>query len=144
LNVPELITDSLLVAERFRHGGMDYERGDRLAVRHRWVRRVARDNPEWFRLEYAPEDIDLAWLDSIEGDYEERYQAVLRAREEEKKRRERALVEEYRTQERPQPEMEKAFKKQEAEDQKRKERVREEREREIVEREIELRSGFHF
>ena len=64
--MPELITETLLVVERFKHGGEEYERGDRLPVRHRWVRRVARENPEWFRMEYAPEDVDLALLDSIE------------------------------------------------------------------------------
>src|SRR6187399_1985222 len=82
--MPEPIREVLLVFEPFKHAGEPYERGDRLPIRHRWVRRVAREHPDWFRMEYAPEEIDLDWLDSVEDDSEARYQAVLRAREEEK------------------------------------------------------------
>ena len=57
--MPELITETLLVAEPFTSGGMEYVRGDRLPVRHRWVRRVAREHLDWFRAEFAPEDVDL-------------------------------------------------------------------------------------
>ena len=52
--MPELITETLLVDTPFVHAGDQYERGDRLPVRHRWVRRVAREHhPEWFRMEYG-------------------------------------------------------------------------------------------
>jgi hypothetical protein len=78
--MPELIPVTLLVVERFKHKGEEYDRGDRLPLRHRRVRRVASENPELSRIEYAPEDVDLHWLASLEGDSEERYKAVLRAR----------------------------------------------------------------
>ena len=141
--MPERIEETLLVVERFKHGGMDYERGDKLPVRHRWVRRVAREHPDWFRMEYAPEDVDVRWLDSIEDDSEERYQAVLRAREAERARQERALREELKEQGRAQPELERAYKRQEDEKRKREEKAREERKREETERMIELRTGYN-
>ena len=67
-----------------------YERGDRLPARHRWVRRVARENPELFAVEYAPEPVDLSWLAGLEDDSELRYRNLLRTREAEKARQERA------------------------------------------------------
>jgi hypothetical protein len=139
--MPELITETVLVFEPFKHGDMDYERGDRLPVRHRWVRRAAREHPEWFRMEYAFEDVDLVWLDSLEDESEQRYQAVLRAREAEKERRERALKAELAEQNRAQPELERRFAKQEAERKQREQKAREEREREEVERNIEFARG---
>jgi hypothetical protein len=142
--MPELITEALLVTTPFVHAGEQYERDDRLPVRHRWVRRLARQHPDWFRMEYAPEDVDLRWLDSIEDESEVRYHAVLAAREAEKARRERALKAELVEQNRAQPELERAYAKQEAERKKREERMREEREREKVERDIEISSGYHF
>lgn len=140
--MPELITETLLVAEPFTSGGMEYVRGDRLPVRHRWVRRVAREHPDWFRAEFAPEDVDLHWLDSLEDEAELRYQAVIRAREEAKARGERALCEELKQQSRAQPDLERRLTKQEAEQRKCEERIREERKREETERAIELRGGY--
>ena len=139
-----MILETLLVVEPFTHAGETYERGDRLPVRHRWVRNVARENPTRFRMEYATEDVDLRWLASIEDDSEERYHAVLASREAEKARRERTLRDELKTQEAPQPDLEHRFKKQQAEDRKREEQMREEREREEIERAVELQGGFHF
>jgi hypothetical protein len=144
VNVPEPITETVLVFEPFVHAGDQYVHGDRLPVRHRWVRRVAREHPDWFRVEYAPEDIDLHWLDSMEDDAERRYQAVVRAREEAKARGERALREELTEQTRSQPDLERRLVKQEAEQRKREEQMREERKREEAERAIELRGGFNF
>lgn len=140
--MPELITETVLVFEPFKHGDMDYQRGDRLPIRHRWVRRVAREHPDWFRMEYAPEDVDLGLLDSLEVEAEERYQAVLRAREAEKARRERALKAEFAEQNRAQPELERRLAKQEAEQRKQEEKAREERKREEIERNIELARGY--
>lgn len=142
--MPELIMESLLVVEPFTHAGETYERGDRLPLRHRWVRRVVAERPEWFRMEYAPEPVDLEWLASIEDDSEERYKALLRAREADKARQAQALRDELKAQDAPQPELERRFKKQEAERKKREEQMREEREREEIERAVELQGGFHF
>lgn len=139
--MPELITEALLVDTPFVHAGEQYELGDRLPVRHRWVRRVAREHPEWFRMEFAPEDVDLRWLDSIDEESEARYHAVLAARETKKARRERVLREELKEQERPQPELERRLAKQEAEKRKQEERVREERKRAEIEQKIELARG---
>jgi hypothetical protein len=94
--------------------------------------------------EFAPEDVDLRWLDSLEDEAEQLYQAVLRARKEVKAREERALREELVEQTRGQPGLERAYAKQEDEQRKREEKVREERKREEVERAIELRGGFNF
>jgi hypothetical protein len=66
----------------------------------------------------------------------------------EKARQKRALREELQGQDRPQPDLERRFKKQEAEEKKRKEKLREEREREAVETQIaivgDMRSGFNY
>jgi hypothetical protein len=142
--MPELITDTLLVVERFKHGGEEYERGDRLPVRHRWVRRVVAEHPDWFRAEYAPEDVDLHWLASLEDDAEERYKAVLRAREEGKARHERAQRAELEEQNASQPDLERRYRKQEADREREREKAREEREREKVEQAVELLGGYHF
>ena len=60
--------DTLLVTAPFKHAGETYERGDRLPVRHRWVRRVADEQPELFAMEFAPEPVDRAWLAELEDD----------------------------------------------------------------------------
>jgi hypothetical protein len=137
--MPELITDTLLVVERFKHGGDEYERGDRLPAHHRWVRRVAREDPELFAVEYAPEPVDLSWLAGLEDDSELRY----RNREAEKARQERARRDELEAQDAPQPELERRDAKQEAERKKRDEQAREDVEREKLERRIELTAGYH-
>jgi hypothetical protein len=49
--MPEVITETVLISEPFKHAGQQYVRGDRLPLRHRWVRNVARENPSWFRME---------------------------------------------------------------------------------------------
>jgi hypothetical protein len=142
--VPELITETLLVFEAFKHKGEEYSRGDRLPVRHRWVRRVVAEHPDWFRVEFAPEDVDLHWLASLEDDAGERYQAVLRAREEGKARHERAQRDELAEQSRSQPDLERRYAKQEAEREREREQVRGEREREKTEQAVELLGGFYF
>jgi hypothetical protein len=146
--MPELITDTILVVEAFRSGDMEYRRGDRVPTRHRAIRRIAAASPHLFAMEYGTEPLDLEWLASIEADAEGRYEAVKRLREAEKGQRERALREEMKEQERGQPELERRFKKQEDEREKREQEVLREREREELEREIaftsDLRSGFNF
>jgi len=141
----ELITETLLVITPFKDRGTDYLAGDRVPIRHLRIRQIAREHPEFFRMEYASEDIDLEWLAGLEADYEERYRQVKRAREDEKDRRKRALRQELETQDVPQYELERRFKRQEAERKEREREIKEEREREAVERNIALTGGgFHF
>jgi hypothetical protein len=106
------------------------------------------ERPEFFAMEYATEPLDLDWLASLDGDAEERYEAVKRLREGQEERRKRALREELEEQNRAQPDLERRFRQQENERKRREQEAREEREREALEREIELagdlRSGFHF
>jgi hypothetical protein len=146
--MPQLVTDTLLVVESFEQNGVEYRAGDRVPTRHRAIRRIAAQRPELFAMEVATEPLDLEWLASIEADAEGRYEAVKRLREAEKVQRDRALREELKSQDLPQPELERRFKKQEAERRRREEEAREEREREELEREIaftdDLRSGFNF
>jgi hypothetical protein len=147
--MPELITETLLVTTAFKHDGVEYFRGDRVPVRHRAIRRIAAEHPNWFAMEFAPEDLDLQWLAAIEVEAEAKYRTAKQAREAEKERQKRALRQELESQDQPQPELERRFAKQEAEDRKRKEKMREEREREAVEERIafvgdNLRSGFNF
>jgi hypothetical protein len=146
--MPEKIEETLLVVEGFKDRGTEYWPGDRVPVRHRAIRRIAAQHPSWFAMEFAPEDLDLEWLAAIEVEAEEKYEAQKRLLEEQKARQKRALRHELKSQDLPQPELERRFKKQEAEDRKRKEKMREEREREAVEDQVAFtgnyRSGFHF
>ena len=81
--MPELIAETLLVVEPFTHAGEQYERGDRLPLGHRWVRRVVAEQPELFRMEYAPEPVDLEWVASASRSRKaERKKREERAREE--------------------------------------------------------------
>ena len=143
------IEDTLLVVQPFQgRNGTEYVPGDRLPIRHRWVRRVAAEQPEFFVMEFATEPLDLQWLASLEADAEARYETVKRLREAEKAQRKRALRRELKEQEAPQPVLERRFRQQENERKRREQEVREEREREALEREIEfagdLQSGFNF
>jgi hypothetical protein len=147
--MPERITDTLLVVESFKdRSGTEYLPGDRVPIRHRNIRRLAAEQPELFVMEFATEPVDLEWLAELEVKYEEKYRVVKQARDGEKDRRERALRDELKEQNRSQPELERRFEKQEAERRRREEEAREEREREELEREIaltsDLRGGFHF
>jgi hypothetical protein len=145
--MPELITETLLVTAAFKHDGVEYFRGDRVPVRHRAIRRLAAQHPGWFAMEYAPEDLDLQWLATIEVEAEERYKAQKRLIEEQKARQKRALRHELESQDQPQPELEKRFRKQVEAEEKRKEKMREERERETVENNVllgERYGGFNY
>jgi hypothetical protein len=141
--LPELITETLLVTAPFKDRGTDYLPGDRVPVRHLRIRQIARENPEFFRMEYASEELDLEWLAAIEVEAEERYEAQKRLGEEQKARQKRAIRKELDSQDLPQPELEKRFRKQQEEEEERKQQVREEREREEVERRLALLDGFN-
>jgi hypothetical protein len=145
---PELVIDTLLVVEPFRSGEVDYRAGDRVPTRHRAIRRIAAAHPEWFRMEYATAELDLKWFASLEAGFEEKYQAAKRARDGQEERRERALRQEMKEQDAPQPELERRFKHQEEERKRHEQEAREEREREALESRIEfagdLTSGFNF
>ena len=145
--MPELITETLLVTVPFKDRGVDYVVGDRVPVRHRAFRRLAAQHPSWFAMEFAPEDLDLEWLGTLEVEAEEKYKVQKRLGEEQKARQKRAVRHELENQDLPQPELERRFKKQEAEEEKRKEKMREERERETVESNVligERYSGFNY
>jgi hypothetical protein len=143
--MPELITETLLVTVPFKDRGVEYLRGDRVPIRHRRIRQVARDHPELFAMEFAPEPVDPEWLANLDLEYEERYRQVKRGREEQKARQQRAIRQELESQDIPDHELEKRFRKQVEEEEKRKQQVREEREREAVERDVALTGeGFHF
>jgi hypothetical protein len=147
--MPQRIEDTLLVVASFKdRNGTEYLPGDRLPIRHRWVRQLAAEQPELFVMEFATEPVDLDWLSRLGAMYEERYLAAKRARDGQEERRQRALRQEMEEQEAPQPELERGFKQQEKERKRREQEAREEREREALEREIELagdlRSGFNY
>jgi hypothetical protein len=145
--MPEPITETLLIVANFTHDGVEYVRGDRVPVRHRAILRIAAASPHLFAMEYAPEDLDLQWLAALEIEAEEKYQAQKRLVEEQKARQKRALRHELDTQNLPQPELEKRFRKQEEAEEKRKQQVREARERELVESNVllgERYRGFNY
>ena len=144
--MPQLISETLLVTAPFKDRGVEYLAGDRVPVRHLRIRQIAREHPEFFRMEYASEELDLEWLAGLEVLFEDRYRELKQAREKEKVRQQRNLREELATQDLPQHELERKFAKQEAEREKREQEAKEEREREAVERNIALpvESGFHF
>jgi hypothetical protein len=143
--MPELISETLLVVAPFKDRGVEYLRGDRVPVRHRRIRQIARDHPELFAMEFASEPVDPEWLANLDLEYEERYLQVKRGREEQKARQKRAIRQELESQDLPQPVLERRFREQQEEEEKRKQQVREEREREVVERDVALTGeGFHF
>jgi hypothetical protein len=144
--LPELISETLLVVAPFKDRGVDYVPGDRLPIRHLHIRQIAREHPELFAMEYAIEPVDLEWLAGLEVLFEDRYREFKHAREKEKVRQQRAIRQELESQDIPDHELEKRFKKQEAEREKREQEAKEERERESVERNIAVigESGFHF
>jgi hypothetical protein len=147
--MPQRIEDTLLVVVPFESNGVNYLAGDRVPTRHRAIRRIAAASPQLFAMEYGTEPLDLEWLASIEAEAEGRYEAAKRQREAEKREGERALRQELKEQDAPQPELERRFKEQEKERERREQEAREEREREQVEKDIALigddyRIGFNF
>ena len=113
--MPDRIEDTLLVVASLKHRGTEFRPGDRVPIRHPSIWRLAAKQPELFRLEYATEALDLEWLVGLEAGFEDRYQAVKLAQEEQKARAERALraeLEELEELERAQPELERLYEKQ--------------------------------
>ena len=53
------VLHAVLVSEPSSTLCEQYERGDRLPLRHRWVLRVVAEQRELFRMEFAPEPVDL-------------------------------------------------------------------------------------
>jgi hypothetical protein len=141
--MPRLIEDTLLVTQGFKDRGVEYFAGDRVPVRHRRIRQIAREHPQWFRAEYETAEVDLTWLASLDAEAEGRYGDVKRLREAEKAQRERALRRELEEQETPQPELERRFEQQEKARKRREQEARGERERESLESQVPLRSGFN-
>ena len=142
--MPERIEDSLLVIVPFKAGDVEYERGDRVPVHHRSIRRLARSNPEFFRMEFVPIEVDLAWLAELDAEHDGRWRQLLKNREEAEKAKQRALREELAQQDEVHdPALERAYRKQEKEREQREKQQRDERERERVDRSISLQSGLN-
>ena len=138
--MPQRIEDTLLIVAPFKRDGVEYQVGDRVPVRHRAIRRIAAERPEFFAMEYASEDLDLEWLAGLEADAEARYQAVKRIRDGEAERRERALRQELEDQV-GQPDLERRFKEQERKRKQREQELREERDRERLEEQVPFTMG---
>jgi hypothetical protein len=104
------------------------------------------ERPELFAIEYATEPVDLPWLAELDSRYEAEYLEARKRRDEAVAGREKALREEMRAQDEPQPELERRFKQQEKERKEWEKKVREERERQGLEHELAFQrgSGFHF
>jgi hypothetical protein len=56
--MPQLVEDTILVIESFKHDGVEYLAGDRVPTRHRSIRRLAAARPELFAMEFATEPLD--------------------------------------------------------------------------------------
>jgi hypothetical protein len=150
-STPRRIETSLLVVESFTdQGGTEWRSGDRASLGYRNVRRAAREHPERFRMEFETLPVDLEWLAELDARYDADYQQAKRGREEAEARRQRAIREEFEAQghgpSRNQRELERRFKRQEAERAEHEKAVREDRERQRLEAELalDLRPGFHF
>jgi hypothetical protein len=147
--MPERIGTSLLVLQPFKSpDGFEWREGDRAPLHQRTVRRAALEHPDWFAVEFETAPVDLDWLRELDAKYEADLDALKRRRGEQKAREERALREEYETQDKPDSEqrrLERAYEKQEQEREREKQRLSEERERQGLERELAFgRGGYHF
>src|SRR5262245_8570439 len=142
---PRLVESSLLVVEPFTDSrGDEWRPGDRAPLTRRSVRVAAKTNPERFRMEYETQPLDEGWLREVDEGYERRYAEAKRHHDGAEERRQKALREELKAQSKPQPELERRFKLQEAERKKREADAREELERRKIEHELEHGlSGFH-
>ena len=142
--MPERVESSLFVVEPFTDSaGSEWQPGDRAPLVQLAVREAAAANPGWFRVEFATEPFDPAagWFREIVDRYEHEYAEAKRHRDGAEERRQAALRAELREQERSQPELERRYKRQEAEKAEREKRMREERERRQIENE--MRFPFH-
>jgi hypothetical protein len=144
---PLRVEESLFVVEAFQDQGVEYRPGDRAQIRHRSIRLLALENPEWFRIEFETAPIDLDWLRGLEERAEANYRAAKQAIEDRKAAGERALRDELKHQNESQPHLEKRFKRQEAERDRYERERREQAERRALEADLvaaNLGSGFHY
>jgi hypothetical protein len=141
---PRRVEASLLVVEDFvDSSGFEWRAGDRAPLARRGVREAAVESPHRFRLEFEtlPFDPEADRFRAVIADYERRYQELKRRRDGAEERRQKALREEMKEQQRGQPELERRFKKQEREREEQAQRARERFERERIERELEFGLG---
>ena len=142
--MPDRIESSLLVVEDFRDSsGFEWRVGDRASLARSAVRRAAREQPELFRVEWGTEllDPEAEWFREVEARYEARYAEAKRQRDGAEQRRQQAIREELKEQQKGQPELERRYREQEREREKRAQRAREAFERERIERELEHSLG---
>lgn len=147
VSAPRRVESSVLVLEELVDpSGMTWKPGDRAPLARRAVREAVRERPELFVMEFETAPVDLDLLASLDEQFEERYAEIKRHRDGAEERRQKALREEMRAQDTPQPELERRFKEQERESEERAKRRREAGEREQIEHEIELGllQGYHF
>jgi hypothetical protein len=72
------------------------------------VRIAPRDRPELFVMEYETAPVDQAWLAELDSRYDAEYEEAKAARDTAKARREKALRDDLKAQDAPQPELEAA------------------------------------
>ena len=103
------------------------------------------ERPELFVMEYETAPVDLDWLRELDQRYEAEFQQAKKKRDEREAECEKALREEMKAQDAPQPELERRYEKQEKERAEREKKAREERERQKLEGELAFQrgSGFH-
>ena len=150
-SAPRWIEDTLLVVEPFRASdGTEYHRGDRVQLRHRKIRQVALERPEFFAMEFPTLPVDMSWLVELDRRYGENYAEAQRVHGSKESRRKEALLAEHAAQGRRNPdqhELERRFKEQEAERERREAQRLEERKRESEETALAAmqgEAGFHF
>lgn len=145
---PRRIEGSLLVVEGFKDAaGTEWRPGDRSSLYRHAVRQAALERPSLFVMEYETRPVDLEWLAELDQEYGQQYQQLKRTHDEAEAARNRALREEFKEQERPDPkDLERRYKKQEAEREERRKQAGEEHERQGIENELAYRhrSGYHF
>jgi hypothetical protein len=145
---PRRVESSLLVIEQFKDpAGGEWKPGDRAPLARRAIREAVRARPELFMVEYetlpvTEADLD-GWLAQVDTDYQQQYEQIKAVRDGAEQREQAALHAELEQQERGQPELERRFKKQEAERAKQEKALQEQRERRQIENQIEFQSGFH-
>lgn len=114
----------------------------------RAVRQAALRRPDLFRLEYETQEVDVAWLRGVDERYNRMYDDIAASRRQAAAKEKQALRKEFEEQGKPpslsQRELERRFKKQEAEDKAREKEAAEARERAMIENELAVRGGgFH-
>jgi hypothetical protein len=143
LAMPTRIDETLLVIEAFKdpQSGVQYLPGDHAQLRHRSIRRVASERPEFFRMEYETTEVDQELLVELERCFEDEYEQEKARLAEAERQRERALRLELNEQGRRDP-LERQYAAQEAERKKRQREAKEELERQKVEERLALQGAF--